>query len=234
LHAALLVLILFTSPRPPLQATEPPPVTVQLFADLRPPAPSPPAPATPAPTAAAKTLSTKTPAAARVIAPKPAALASLARRSAEAASPLATSDGAPVTGQGAGMSEAELAGASSAGSGAGGGACDMAARLEAALRKDLLVRSAVAGFAGKALRVWDGDWVRSQGEDGKGLAAVREAMMWEVAFAPRACRSEPVRGLVVVSVESPEGRVRLALGASQWRWSDLLASGTEADGSSAR
>lgn len=98
----------------------------------------------------------------------------------------------------------------------------MAARLQDALGKDRLVRSAVGGFAGRAIRVWNGDWVRSGTEDGKGLAAVREAIMWEVAFAPLACRTQPVRGLVVVSVAGARGPVRLALGAGQWRWSDLL------------
>jgi hypothetical protein len=233
LHAGLCLAILFAA-KPPLPAQEPPAVTVQLVADL--PAPSPPAPAPtpPAPTVAAKHRAPKpaTPKPrepARVVATRPA-VASLSRPPTAAASPLASADSAPAASQDAGVSEAELAGAAGAGSGAGGGPCDMASRLEAALRRDMLVRSAVASFAGKAIRVWNGDWVKSQGEDGKGLAAVREALMWEVAFAPRACRSEPVRGLVVVSVEAPEGKVRLALGASQWRWSDLLASGA-AEGS---
>jgi hypothetical protein len=110
----------------------------------------------------------------------------------------------------------------------------MIGRVQAALRKDGIVRTAVSSFAGRAIRVWNGDWVRSLGEDGKGLAAVREAVMWEIAFAPAACKSEPVRGLVVVSVDSPEGRVRLALGTGQWRWSDLLANAETSAGSSLR
>jgi hypothetical protein len=229
LHAAILLMILFALPKPPLPAQEPPTVTVQLVADLSPPAPSPaPSPAPPSPAVAAKPSkpkppTPKPPAPARA-APRRTALASRTRPSTAAASPLSESDDAPAASQDATVSEAELAGAASPGSGGGGGRCDMAARLEAALRKDLLVRSAVASFAGKAIRVWDGDWVKSLGEDGKGLAAVREAMMWEIAFAPQACRSQPVRGLVVVSLEAPEGRVRLALGASEWRWTDLLAS----------
>jgi hypothetical protein len=98
----------------------------------------------------------------------------------------------------------------------------MARRVQAALRRDPLVQAAVAGLAGKAVLVWNGDWVRSGGEDGKGLAAVREAIMWEVAFAPRACRAEPVRGLVLLSLNETPGSARLAVGSSQWRWSDLL------------
>ncbi len=126
--------------------------------------------------------------------------------------------------QGAELSAADLAGASSADSGGGGGSCDLARQLQGALRKDPLVQAAVAGQAGKAIRVWDGDWVRSGAEDGKGLAAVREAIIWEIAFAPEACRSRPVHGLVLLSMNSGSGAARLALGAGEWRWADLLHS----------
>ena len=64
----------------------------------------------------------------------------------------------------------------------------MARRLQAALRRDAMVHAAVAArglTGGSAILVWDGGWVASPGEDGKGLAAVREAIVWEVAFAPR-------------------------------------------------
>jgi hypothetical protein len=120
------------------------------------------------------------------------------------------------------LSDAQLAGAASADSGPAGGACDMARRVQSALRKDPLVQAAVAGSAGKATMVWNGDWVRSRGEDGKGLAAVREAIMWEIAFAPQACRSQPVHGLVLISLNGAAGSARLAVGAGEWRWSDLL------------
>ena len=98
----------------------------------------------------------------------------------------------------------------------------MARRVQSALRKDPLVRAAVAGSAGKATLVWNGDWVQSRGEDGKGLAAVREAIMWEIAFAPQACRAQPVRGLVLISLNQAAGAARLAIGSGEWRWSDLL------------
>ena len=52
------------------------------------------------------------------------------------------------------------------------------------------------------------------------LAAVREAIMWEVGFAPEACRSQRMHGLVVVSLA--DGRTRFAIGGGEWRWSDLL------------
>jgi hypothetical protein len=86
------------------------------------------------------------------------------------------------------------------------------------------VQQAVAGSGGKAIMVWNGDWVRSPGEDGKGLAAVREAIIWEIAFAPEACRAQPVHGLILLSMNSGGGGARLAVGAGEWRWSDLLRS----------
>ena len=101
----------------------------------------------------------------------------------------------------------------------------MARRLQAALRKDARVQAAVAEAGrvpGEALFVWNGDWIRSRGQDGAGLAAVREAILWEVAFAPAACRAEPVHGLVLVSMADVPGAARLVLGAADWRWSDLL------------
>jgi hypothetical protein len=103
----------------------------------------------------------------------------------------------------------------------------MVRRLQAALRKDPQVQAAVAdaraaGAGGKALFVWNGDWIRSNGQDGAGLAAVREAIMWEVGFAPEACRTEPVHGLVMISLNDGPGAPRLVVGAGAWRWTDLL------------
>ena len=70
------------------------------------------------------------------------------------------------------LSGAQLAGAASADSGSGGRPCDMARRLQAALRRDPLVQAEVArSHTGKAFMVWNGGWVKSDGEDGKGLAA---------------------------------------------------------------
>ena len=94
----------------------------------------------------------------------------------------------------------------------------MRRRLAAALRKDPIVAAAAARLAGKAVMVWNGDWVRSEGEDGAGLSAVRESILWEVGFAPEACRTERIHGLVLFNLTGG----RLALGAPDWRWSDLL------------
>jgi hypothetical protein len=46
--------------------------------------------------------------------------------------------------------------------------------------------------------------------------------MWHVAFAPEACRAEPVRGLVLLSLADGPGSTRIVMGSSTWRWSDLL------------
>lgn len=127
-----------------------------------------------------------------------------------------------------GLSDAEEAGASAAGSGSGsaGGTCDMGKLLQAALRKSTRVQAAVGSAhrasSGKAFKVWNGDWVRTQTEDGEGLAILREAMLIEIGFAPAACRNQPVRGLVMFTLNDSPGAARFAVGANSWRWADLL------------
>ena len=121
------------------------------------------------------------------------------------------------------LSEAQIAGASSVGEGGGGGGgCDLARAVQQALRRDRLVHTAVASAnrLGKAVMMWNGDWVQSGGQDGKGLSAVREAIMWEVGFAPEACRNERMRKPVLLSLA--DGNTRFAIGSGDWRWSDLL------------
>ena len=139
------------------------------------------------------------------------------------------------------LSDGQLAGARTAGSGSGsgtgtgggdgpGGGCDMVRRLQAALRRDPEVRAAIgqahrqAGAGGRAVIVWNGDWVRSPDQEGKGLAGVRQAIVMEVAFAPEACRDEPMRGLVLLSMADGPGAARVVLGQPAWRWTDLLGS----------
>ena len=195
----------------PPAVDEPDAVTVSLTRQS-PPGPKSP---TPAPTKAARAK----PAVQRAATPqasRPAAPPTIARANARPVPEDRSAEGD----SGAGLSDAAIAGAASAGSGGGGGgSCDMVARVQNALRKDPLVRSAVADLGGKAVLVWNGDWVRTGGEDGKGLAAVREAIMWEVAFAPAACRAEPVRGLVLFTLPGPQ---RLVVGGGEWRWTDML------------
>ena len=105
----------------------------------------------------------------------------------------------------------------------------MAGRLQAVLRRDRRVQaelSHVAAAGTRALRIWNGDWVAHPGQEGRGLAAVREAILWEVGFSPSECRSEPVHGLVRLIAHAETGEdVSLALGRGAWRWSDLLGIG---------
>ena len=123
------------------------------------------------------------------------------------------------------LTDADLAGAATAGSGSGGGGeCNMARRIQNALRKDGLVQAAVTMASGssKAIMVWNGDWVQSHSEDGKGLAAVREAIIWEIAFAPAACKAQAMHGLMLISLNDGSETARLAMGHGEWRWSDML------------
>ncbi|MDP3803822.1 MAG: hypothetical protein Q8Q71_16700, partial [Brevundimonas sp.] len=146
------------------------------------------------------------------------------------------------------LGDAQLAGALRAGTGAGGGAggtgagaggggsgpggaCDMVRRLQEALRADPDIRAAVAGArvapgsGGRAVLVWNGDWVQSPGQAGRGLAGVRQAIALEIAFAPRECRDQTVRGYAVIALADGPGAPRLALGTGSWRWRDLLGAG---------
>ena len=136
------------------------------------------------------------------------------------------SDPAPLPDTSDVLSDSQIAGAVSAdndggGGGGGIGGCDTARTLQRALQRDPLVRRAVvdANRSGMAVMLWNGDWVRSGAQDGKGLSGVREAIMWELAFAPEACRNMRVQGLVLLSLADG---TRFAIGASDWRWSDLL------------
>ena len=99
----------------------------------------------------------------------------------------------------------------------------MARRLQAALRKDGRVRAAVAqARKDRAILVWNGGWVRHPGQEGDGLAVIREVMMWEIGFAPEACKRERVSGLVLFTLNDGPGSARLVVGHGTWRWSDLL------------
>jgi hypothetical protein len=121
------------------------------------------------------------------------------------------------------LSEVQLASIANAGEqGLGKFGCDTAGLVQQALRRDKLVRKAVedAGRLGKAVMLWNGDWVQTGGQEGKGLSAVREAVMWEVAFAPENCRNQRMHGAVLLSLA--DGDTRFAIGSNDWRWSDLL------------
>ncbi len=210
----LAVMALVWVPREEAKPPEPEPMLASLVdGAILTSAPKPPAPAPPAP-------------------PRPTPPKTNVRRARlpRPVDPL-PADETPTKAPVAELSEAQLVGATTAesgppgvGSGPKGQHCNMAQLLQTALRRDHLVQSAAAeAHRGRAMIVWNGDWVRSASEDGKGLAAVREAILWEVGFAPAACRSRSVRGLVVLSLGLPGGPARLAVGTGQWRWSDLLS-----------
>lgn len=124
-----------------------------------------------------------------------------------------------------------LGAGSGAGSGAGGGRCDMVRWVQDAVRDDQAVRRAVIAASrdmdanGRAILVWNGDWLQSRDQAGKGLAGVRQAIALEVAFAPEACKRQPMTGLAVLKLEDRPGGAQLALGKGSWRWSDLLNAG---------
>ena len=240
LHAGLIAVLLlgWRTAAPPLPQFE---IPVSLAAAPLPPAPKPPAPrpAAPAKPAVSHKASARQPAA-HPTPPPPMAI--VARRSpapraptsppavrVASRTPRANLD-ALVDSQlaatradigGAGYGVGAGAGGDGGNGGGGGGACDMASRVQAALRKDPLARAAMhAAGNGRSILIWNGDWVQSGAEDGKGLAAVREAITWEVAFAPAACRHQRVRGPILLSLN--DGSPQVELVAGEWRWSDLL------------
>ena len=175
-----------------------------------PPKPEPPKPKPPAPAKAVKARAKARP----TPAPRPVLESMAAADEGEAEEPVPE------------VSDAQLAGAMTAGSGPTGRGCDLTRALQQALRRDGRVQAAVSqahsAHGGRAMWVWNGDWVKSPGQEGRGLAAVRQAMIWEIGFAPEACRSEPMHGLVMISLSDSPGAARLVLGAGAWRWSDLL------------
>lgn len=246
-HLAIF-LALVSAPDAPLAINPPEPEPRAVVVTLtRPPPPPPPPPAPviakPQPGPAQAALAAPSPAPPR---PVPARAAPRPRpaRTPPPDVPTLPANPTPVVAPMAVIGEAQLAGALRAGAGqgagagsgtgggggssGGGGSCDMVRRLQDALRADPEVREAVARAhrampaSGRAILVWDGDWIQDPGQAGKGLAGVRQAIALEVAFAPRECRTQPVRGLAVIAFAEGPGAPRLALGEASWRWSDLL------------
>ncbi|WP_374470922.1 hypothetical protein [Phenylobacterium sp.] len=233
LGAHLLIPLAFLSaqPEPAFKTYEEPPLAVTLLAPpppIPPPTPPPGPPlddeAAPAPPAPPKPTPSRPALRVRPAPPSPT-VPPLVAQVTETPAPVAL-----VT-----LGDAELAGARTVGAGSGDGSgtgaggggqpCDMVRRLQAALRRDPEVRGAVARAnvaTGRAILVWDGDWLRSPGQEGKGLAGVRQAIVMEVAFAPEHCRDDPVQGLVLLSLGDHPGAGRVVLGGGAWRWTDLL------------
>ncbi|MBL0967610.1 MAG: hypothetical protein IBJ02_00660 [Brevundimonas sp.] len=241
LGVPLLLLLAPVEPTPmPEPAAEP--ILVDLFTPPPPPPPPPapqPAPEEAAPLDAGAASGPPTP-------DPPAAPPPLRLREAPPTRqvppvPIAPSTAPPVPIAMASLSAAQLSGAARAGSGSGqsgdgigggngngsGGACDMIRRLQDALRDDDDLRVAVAQAHGglssssRALLIWDGDWIQNSGQEGKGLAGLRQAIAAEVAFSPRECRTQAVRGLVLLTLADAPGAPKVALGTGLWRWNDL-------------
>ncbi|WP_296459278.1 hypothetical protein [Phenylobacterium sp.] len=212
------LVIMRAAPGGPPEAAEVEPIPVVL---VEPAPPEPPEPKAPEPKPKPEPAPKKTPPTPIKSRPPPIRARVAKAPAPPAVTPLPASDGPPDVGV-ALVGDAELAGAAAADSGAGSG-CNMTRHLQGKLRKDRRVQAALSEAGrGKAIRIWNGGWVRHGVQEGAGLASVREAIQWEVGFAPEACREEPVRGLVVISLADGPGATRIVMGAGSWRWTDLL------------
>lgn len=186
-----------------------------------------------------------TPVRARPPVPAPRSVPTVAATAALNRGPAAQPSGPAAISLGASLGAGDLIGAAVAGSGRGagsgtgsgagsgsgsGGDCDMIARLQRALRDDPEVRDGLVRARrdlppGRTPLLWNGAWLRTPGEAGEGLAGVRQAIAVEVAFAPPACRSQPMRGLVLLTLADGPAAPAVALGTGAWRWSDLTGAG---------
>lgn len=223
------------SPAPPSPDPDPggsPPSSPQASPEAQPAAAAPPAPPTPRPPASPVRARPPVPAPPTV--PTATATAALAPGPAAQPASVGAADliGAAVAGAGAGSGSGQGGGTGSGsgtgvGSGSGsGGDCDMIARLQRALRDDPDIRAGLVRARrdlppGRTPLLWNGAWIRTPGEDGDGLAGVRQAIAVEVAFAPPACRSQPMRGLVLLTLADGPSPPAVALGTGAWRWQDL-------------
>ena len=115
-----------------------------------------------------------------------------------------------------------------------GRACDMARWLQDALRKDPLVRAAVAQAQGPGadqaaqgppgLERRLGSEPRRRRRQGARGGSQAEAIMCGGRLRPAGVprRAPSVRGLVLISLNEGPGSARLVVGSPAWRWSDLL------------
>lgn len=221
-HVIVFSALFWPHPASPPAPVEPSAISVTVVTSPAPEPPGPPAPPgppSPKPRAAAAPHALPT--------PQPVARPASPRLAETAPAPPV--DAAPADDNSDVLNASQIAAALSADNGGGGGGggnnggdCDTARIVQQALRRDPLVRTAVedAHRLGKAVMLWNGDWVRSGTQEGKGLSAVREAIIWELAFTPAACRDKRVHGLVLLSLADES--TRFAIGAGDWRWSDLL------------
>lgn len=244
--------VMLIDPPPPPPPSEPAPGDAPAGGSEPAPAPKPePAPAPPAPVPPA--VPAKTPEKARAAPTAPTPRPSRPTPPQTQVEPLPISapepsvsfvllgdgalSGALTAGQGAGGgggTGAGVGGGSGGGSGSGigggsGQGCDMVKHIQDALRNDARINAAIgqayrtSGASGRAILMWNGDWLQSPGEEGKGLAGVRQAIAVTVGFSSRACKAETVNGYVLLTLSDQPGAPRVALGGGRWRWSDLLS-----------
>lgn len=115
-----------------------------------------------------------------------------------------------------------------AASAASGQACDLTQWLQTALQNNPQSQVALAQIprparsVANALMLWNGRWVDMPVAAG-GLQTLRAAVLAGVASAPAACRSEVIRGPVLLTLADPAGSTILAIGSGEWRWDDLSA-----------
>ena len=113
-----------------------------------------------------------------------------------------------------------------AASAASGRACDLTQWLQTALQNNPQSQVALAQIprparsVANAMMLWNGRWVEMPAAAG-GLQALRAAVLAGVASAPAACRSEVIRGPVLLTLADPAGSTILAIGSGEWRWDDL-------------
>lgn len=221
LHVGVIAVMVFAQPFTPA-LVYPDPIQVELVSEPLPPSPQPAKTEVKAPSKAPAKITPPKPKIERAAVkrrPMPANIKPIPVRA-----QMAEEDSAPPPS----LSESDLAGATTAGNSGGGGSgrCNMVQYLQAALRRDRDVQAAVGAAhrasGAKPVYVWNGDWIRNGGEDGAGLAQVREAILVEVGFAPAACKTDPVHGLVVLTLSDAPGAPRVAVGQGAWRWGDLL------------
>ena len=115
-----------------------------------------------------------------------------------------------------------------AASAASGQACDLTQWIQTALQNNPQAQVALAQIprparsVANAMMLWNGRWVQMPAVAG-GLQTLRAAVLAGVASAPQACRSEVIRGPVLLTLADPGGSTILAIGSGEWRWDDLSA-----------
>lgn len=217
-------------------APTPTPAPVKTPEPERPAPPAPPTPrrvrpTPPSPTVAPLTISAPEPAASFILLGDGALSGALTAGRGGGAGAGSGQGAASGLGQGSGSGTGSGSGSGS-GSGVGSGSgqgCDMVQRIQDALRNDARITATIdqayrtSGASGRAILMWNGDWLQSPGEEGKGLAGVRQAIAVTVGFSPRECKAERVNGYVLLTLSDRPGAPRVALGGGAWRWSDLLS-----------